>query len=115
MLLFDFRQQKTVAAYRGFTGGIRQVSCQPNNPTVVSIGLDRFIRVHHINEKTPIYKSYLKSRLNAVLLRKDFSVDQLDEPTAEKEAAKSTGCDVLWSNMEVICEDKAKKGRKRKA
>lgn len=101
MLLYDFRQQKVVHAYRGFTGSIRQIVCHPTKPLVVSVGLDRFIRLHHLDRQTPLHKAYLKSRLNVVLMRRDFGVlgDQdvdLDEEIVDTEK------DTLWNTMEVI-------------
>ena len=101
MLLFDFRQQKVVHAYRGFTGSIRQIACHPSKPFVVSVGLDRFVRVHHLDRQTPIQKAYLKSRLNAVLMRQNFDIEeiQVEDPTAETADVEK---DLFWNTMEVI-------------
>ena len=89
-----------IHAYRGYTGSIRQVVCHPEKPYVVSVGLDRFVRVHHLSRQTPLFKTYLKSRLNSVLIRTDFDIEfeEEEEPQAEKEVAE----DPLWKNMEVI-------------
>lgn len=62
MVLFDFRQQKVIHAYRGFTGSIRELVCHPTSPLIASVGLDRFLRVHHLDQQAPLFKSYLKSR-----------------------------------------------------
>lgn len=98
-VLFDFRQMQIIHAYRGYTGSIRQVICHPEKPYVVSVGLDRFVRVHHLSRQTPIFKTYLKSRLNSVLIRKDFDIEmEEEEPQAETEVAE----DPLWKDMEVI-------------
>lgn len=99
MLLFDFRQQKVVHAYRGFTGSIRQLVCHPSKPFMVSVGLDRFVRVHHLDRQTPVYKTYLKSRLNTVLIRQDFDVGDFEE--------KAVAGDI-WNEMEVIKEKGSK-------
>ena len=115
MLLFDMRTMKTVHAYRGFTGSIREIYCHPTNPLILSVGLDRFLRVHHYNSQKPVYKSYLKSRLNAVLVRKDFNTScSVDE---EVDVDSGLVTDNLWNNMEVICEgnSSSKKTRKRRA
>jgi ribosome biogenesis protein NSA1 len=101
MLLFDFRQQKVIHAYRGFTGSIRQIVCHPTKPLVVSVGLDRFVRVHHLDRQTPLFKNYLKSRLNTVLMRKDFGV--LDHQDLElNEETINVEKDSFWNTMEVI-------------
>ena len=100
MLLVDFRQLKVVHAYRGFTGSIRQVVCHPSKPIMASVGLDRFVRVHHLDRQTPVYKTYLKSRLNTLLMRQDFDLaegEEAEEPTADG--------DLIWNNMEVIKEN----------
>lgn len=122
VLLFDLRQMRTVHAYRGFTGGVREVFCHPVSPLIVSVGLDRFIRVHHLDSKVPVHKAYLKSRLNAIVVRKDFHLVDIDEQethaVADKEASVATAAsDSLWNEMEVICEEKGspRKSRKRKA
>ena len=103
MLLFDFRQQKVIHAYRGFTGAIRQLMCHPSKPFVVSVGLDRFVRLHHLDRQTPFHKAYLKSRLNAVLIRQDFNIDT---DNAEELTVETIGNekDSFWSEMEVIKE-----------
>ena len=98
-VLFDFRQQKVINAYRGYTGAIRQAICHPERPYVVSVGLDRFVRVHHLDRQTPLFKTYLKSRLNGVLMRREFDVEfEEEKPMDETEVAE----DPLWKNMEVI-------------
>ena len=119
MLLFDFRQLKAIHAYRGFTGGIRELVCHPTSPLVMSVGLDRFLRVHHFDKQTPLFKSYLKSRLNTLLVRKDFSIEMPDSQDVDgdsQEVQKSTVEDALWNTMEVISDDKIipRKIRKRK-
>lgn len=101
MLLFDFRQQKVVHAYRGFTGAIRQIVCHPTKPLVVSVGLDRFVRVHHLDRQTPLHKAYLKSRLNVVLMRQDFGVLD-DQDLDPNEEILETEKDSFWNTMEVI-------------
>ena len=121
MLLFDMRNMKTVRAYRGFTGGIRDVICHPTSPVIVSVGLDRFVRVHRYDSQTPILKTYLKSRLNTLLLRKDFNLN-IDSETVEalegdQGSKTATADNDLWNAMEVVCEDKPpiQRNRKRKA
>jgi len=104
MVLFDFRQQKVIHAYRGFTGSIRELVCHPTSPLIASVGLDRFLRVHHLDQQAPLFKSYLKSRLNTLLMRKDFQIELLDNETQSEK--KSVAEDPLWNTMEVISDDK---------
>jgi len=114
MVLFDFRQQKVIHAYRGFTGGIRELACHPTSPFVASVGLDRFLRVHHFDQQAPVFRSYLKSRLNTLLMRKDFRIDLPDDDVQLEQKAGVE--DPLWNTMEVISDDKIvpRKIRKRK-
>lgn len=45
-----------VQRYKGAEGGIRAVACHPNEDIVVSCGLDRYLRIHDINNKQLIHK-----------------------------------------------------------
>lgn len=111
MVLFDFRQQKVVHSYKGSLGAIREISAHTTKPLIVSVGLDRYIRVHHIDKQTPLHKTYLKSKLNAVLMRRNFDIE-MQEEEEEKAVLESdviyVETDPLWKDMEVITEKSSK-------
>ena len=45
-----------VHCYRGFAGSIRCVECHPTLPLVASCGLDRYLRVHDLEETHLLHK-----------------------------------------------------------
>ncbi|XP_013382199.1 WD repeat-containing protein 74 [Lingula anatina] len=73
MALVDFRKGRMVQCYKGFAGGIRCIQCHPTLPLVASCGLDRHLRIHDTNTKELLHKVYLKSRLNCLLLRTEWT------------------------------------------
>lgn len=91
MALFDFRKefkgtQGMFRKFKGCVGAIRSIDCASNG-YFASVGLDRFMRVYHVDKKKVEHTMYLKSRLNRVVLRKDFDPCQMN-PEQEKEEAE---------------------------
>uniref|UniRef100_L7LYM0 Uncharacterized protein n=1 Tax=Rhipicephalus pulchellus TaxID=72859 RepID=L7LYM0_RHIPC len=99
--LLDIRRKGMVHVYKGVAGSIRAVCCHPTLPIVASCGLDRFVRVHDLHSRLLITKLYLKSRLNCLLMRTDFTVED-EEENKDKEVA--TADDELWEEMEEVNE-----------
>lgn len=63
MNLVDLRNPgKILNTYKGFVGGITAISCPTNNPYIVSVGLDRYLRVHDLNTKELLQKVNLKKK-----------------------------------------------------
>jgi len=85
--------------FGGFGGSIRSISAHPDSPYFVSCGLDRHLYLHHLNQKKPIKKLYLKSRLNCVLMTDRFQLES-HETAAEK--LKDT---VHWQNIDMEALD----------
>lgn len=86
LALFDFRAEHKgmhgmVRKYKGCVGSVRSVACARQSGHFAAVGLDRFLRVFAVDSKKIVAKMYLKSRLNAVVLRPDF------DPRREEEAA----------------------------
>ncbi|XP_049267003.1 WD repeat-containing protein 74 isoform X2 [Rhipicephalus sanguineus] len=77
--LLDIRRKGMVHVYKGVAGSIRSVCCHPTLPIVL----------------------YLKSRLNCLLMRTDFTVEDEEENKDEEEAAAD---DELWEEMEEVDE-----------
>uniref|UniRef100_A0A7E4VJT2 WD_REPEATS_REGION domain-containing protein n=1 Tax=Panagrellus redivivus TaxID=6233 RepID=A0A7E4VJT2_PANRE len=70
--LFDLRADtaKVYLKLKGFAGSVRSVDAHPTEPWVVSVGIDRHVRLHSLDVKgKPIKKLYAKVRLNCVLLK----------------------------------------------
>uniref|UniRef100_A0A6M2CRU3 Putative ribosome bioproteinsis protein nsa1 ovary overexpressed n=1 Tax=Rhipicephalus microplus TaxID=6941 RepID=A0A6M2CRU3_RHIMP len=99
--LLDIRRKGMVHVYKGVAGSIRAVCCHPTLPIVASCGLDRFVRVHDLHSRLLITKLYLKSRLNCLLMRTDFTIEDEEENKDRKEA---TVDDELWEEMEEVDE-----------
>jgi len=55
----DLRMGRTAQNYKGFVGAVRDIACHPSEPYIVSVGLDRFLRVHHRTTKQLLLKVYL--------------------------------------------------------
>ncbi|TDH15460.1 hypothetical protein EPR50_G00031650 [Perca flavescens] len=113
MAVLDLRRGLVRGALKGLAGGVRALQCHPSQPLVASCGLDRFLRIHGLEDRAPRHKVYLKSRLNCVLL----AGRALE---AEAGVAGATGGaqdvkeedgeeDDLWETMERVEETTAKR------
>lgn len=57
MNLIDLRSPgKILNTYKDFVGSVSAISCTKNNPYIISVGLDRYLRVHHLNTKQLLQK-----------------------------------------------------------
>ncbi|XP_076748602.1 WD repeat domain 74 lethal (2) k09848 isoform X1 [Xylocopa sonorina] len=75
MNLVDLRNPgKVLNTYKGFVGGVTAIACSKSEPYVVSISLDRHLRIHHIDTKELLKKVYLTSKMTCMLLRSEFSL-----------------------------------------
>lgn len=64
MKLVDLRGKRSVVkSYKGSVGSIRSIACTPNEPFVVSVGLDRFIKVHNIHTAELLHKVYFSKQI----------------------------------------------------
>jgi len=100
--------------YRGCTGAIRSIDCHHVHKSFAVVGLDRFVRVFDINQPKAIQKMYLKSKLNHVLLTKDFNPEMV-KPEAviheqkkmhtkkkQKQPIVKEDGDEFWAKLPVI-------------
>lgn len=83
--LCDLRMGRQVHALKGLAGGVREVQCHPTLPYSVSVSLDRFLLVHNLETRQLLHKVYLKSRLNCVLMRRNFALRPEEYPEEEEE------------------------------
>uniref|UniRef100_A0A131XRG4 Putative wd-repeat protein n=1 Tax=Ixodes ricinus TaxID=34613 RepID=A0A131XRG4_IXORI len=100
--LLDLRRKGMVHVFKGMAGSVRSVVCHPTLPLVASCGLDRFFRLHDLQTHMLLSKMYLKSRLNCLLLRTDFSVSEEAEKQEDAEAEPAD--DEIWQDMEEVEE-----------
>ncbi|XP_075214711.1 WD repeat domain 74 lethal (2) k09848 [Lycorma delicatula] len=135
MFLVDLRNKGILLNhYKGFVGGIKQIACPPKEPYIISVGLDRNIRVHNLNKQL-MFKEYLQSRLTCVLLRSNFSMieqesyeeieikEEIVEVKEEKdeeyikestENEKDQEYEEIFKNMETVGEKRSKLQHKKK-
>lgn len=57
MNLIDLRKPaKVLNTYKGSVGAITGIACSRTEPYIISVGLDRFLQIHHINTKELLRK-----------------------------------------------------------
>ncbi|XP_058267183.1 WD repeat-containing protein 74 isoform X2 [Hemibagrus wyckioides] len=103
----DLRKGLVRGCMKGTAGSVRGLQCHPSLPLVASCGLDRFLRIHNLQDRTLIHKVYLKSRLNCVLLssRDLQSVSEEEEQLGETKTEE----DEVWDAMETVTEKSSKR------
>lgn len=69
-----------VHTYKGFTGGISDVSLDASGKLLVSACLDRYVRVHNVDSCVLMYQCYVKSKATRVLLR-----ESMEDPNATED------------------------------
>ncbi|KAG7219362.1 hypothetical protein INR49_019094 [Caranx melampygus] len=105
--MLDLRKGLVQGCLKGLAGGVRWLQCHPSQPVVASCGLDRFLRIHSLEDRKLLHKVYLKSRLNCLLLAsRDLedgggAVEGANQEVKEEED--------VWDAMEQVEEDKSKK------
>ncbi|XP_036451298.1 WD repeat-containing protein 74 isoform X1 [Colossoma macropomum] len=109
--VLDLRKGLVRGCMKGLAGGVRGLQCHPSSPLLASCGLDRFLRIHSLEDRSTVHKVYLKSRLNCVLLSsRDLELVGSDA-AGEVEEVKEEERDEVWDSMETVRE----KGEKRAA
>lgn len=105
MAVIDLRQGRLLKTLKGLAGSIRSIQCHPTLPLVASCGLDRFLRVHSIEDKKLLYKVYLKSRLNCLLMtrREKWEEEEILLSAAAQDEVKDED-DEVWTSMETVTE-----------
>lgn len=58
-----------IHTYKGFIGGITDLSLDSSGKYLASSCLDRYVRVHHVDSCVLQYQCYVKSKANRILLR----------------------------------------------
>lgn len=64
--VYDVKAGAFHGAIKGIGGSVRSTDIHPSLPYIVSVGLDRFLRINHIRSRQSIAKVYLKSQSTAV-------------------------------------------------
>ncbi|KAK3104105.1 hypothetical protein FSP39_024457 [Pinctada imbricata] len=106
----DVRTGKVVNLFKGFAGGIRDIQCHASEPIVASCGLDRYLRVHDLNTRALLHKFYLKSRLNCIVLSKNWELKNIEDDDCKliggnvtvKNELTSDGEDDVWDQLKTV-------------
>nr|XP_034196021.1 WD repeat-containing protein 74 [Osmia lignaria] len=135
MKLVDLRKpSKVLNTYKGFLGSVTGIACSTSEPYVVSVSLDRYLRIHHIDTKQLLRKVYLTSRISSILLHSGFSLPKennvnedsrkntngVDEYLKEehdnvpRDQNSDTDYDILFDKMQVVGDKKHKAMTERK-
>lgn len=111
LAILDLRKGRPIQVFKGFSGAIRAVEHHPTLPVIVSCGLDRYLHIHSVEDKSH-QKIYLKSRLTSLLLKKNW--DMGNETDNDKEIVVKAEVlsdenddddnddDQIWENMEIV-------------
>lgn len=125
MSAIDIRNGKNLGSYKSFSGSVNDIQCHKTEPLVASCGLDKFLRIHHVDTRQLVDKIYLKSGLKSLLFSKAYkqvSDDVKNDKNKRKHSEKKEGeedsdDDDVWDNMGVVEDDavdkKTKKHRKK--
>lgn len=109
--ILDLRQGLVRGCVKGLAGSVRGLQCHASSPLLASCGLDRFLRIHSLEDRSTLQKVYLKSRLNCVLLssKRLELLREDDAGEVEEVNEKEEERDEVWDFMETVRE----KGDKR--
>ncbi len=67
VLRVDVGTGKVISKYKSFTGSVRRLQVHPTlHNVLLSISIDRILRVHHIETRKLLMRMYLKQRLNTM-------------------------------------------------
>ncbi|XP_044017509.1 WD repeat-containing protein 74 [Aphidius gifuensis] len=105
MNLIDLRKPgKVLNTYKDFVGGITAIHCTKNE--VVSVGLDRYLRIHDLVTKKLQQKTFLTSKLKCLLVRRNFNFNEIkaEEDDNDKDGNDS-GDDSLDEMMDESIDD----------
>lgn len=107
--LLDLRKGVVRGCLKGLAGGVRWLQCHSSQPVVASCGLDRFLRIHSLEDRKLQHKVYLKSRLNCLLLVSRDLQDGNETGTESQDVKEEEEAsdDEVWNNMERV-EEKRK-------
>ncbi|XP_026195263.1 WD repeat-containing protein 74 [Anabas testudineus] len=108
--MLDLRKGLVRGCLKGLAGGVRGLQCHPSQPVVASCGLDRFLRIHNLEDRKLQHKVYLKSRLNCLLLASrdlEEGGGATEQEGGSQEVKEEE--DEVWDTMEQVQEVEKRK------
>ncbi|XP_062870076.1 WD repeat-containing protein 74 [Trichomycterus rosablanca] len=109
LAVLDLRKGLVRGCMKGVAGSVRGLQCHPTLPLVASCGLDRFLRIHNLQDRTLLHKVYMKSRLNCVLLSSKDPQCCVSDVDGLVEELKAEDEDEVWGAMETVTEKSGKR------
>ncbi|XP_037123517.1 WD repeat-containing protein 74 isoform X2 [Syngnathus acus] len=111
--VLDLRKGLVRGCFKSLCGSVRGLQCHASQPLVASCGLDRFLRIHSLEDRRVQHKVYLKSRLNCLLLA-SRNLEDLDDAGDAGQEVKEEDNDVdeVWDAMEQVREQEENLKRK---
>lgn len=107
--LIDLRSTKRcIRTYKSFTGGVTGLVCDISSPVVISTSLDRFLRIHDLDNKNLLYKKYLKQSLTQLVMKPIFKEEPKEEDQLTKEDVDEE-FEAMFDDMETITEKPKKR------
>ncbi|XP_039625287.1 WD repeat-containing protein 74 [Polypterus senegalus] len=110
--VIDLRQGRLLRCLKGFAGSVRALQCHRSLPLVASCGLDRFLRIHNLEDKQLLHKVYLKSRLNCLLLTSKENIQEQEEKVQESQ--EEVKDDEIWAAMPTVTDEVSAKRKMKK-
>ncbi|KAM9317741.1 WD repeat-containing protein 74 [Pholidichthys leucotaenia] len=107
--VLDLRKGLVRGCIKGLSGGVRGLQCHPSQPLVASCGLDRFLRIHGLEDRKLRHKVYLKSRLNCLLLGSQDLEEGAEAVELREEVKEEGEEDEVWDTMEQVEEEVQKR------
>ncbi|XP_058490033.1 WD repeat-containing protein 74 [Solea solea] len=108
--MLDLRKGLVRGCLKGLAGGVRWLQCHPSQQVVASCGLDRFLRIHDLEDHKLQHKVYLKSRLNCLLLSSrnledgGAGAEEGNQEVKKEEGGEEEEDDEVWETMEQVKE-----------
>ncbi|XP_057662034.1 WD repeat-containing protein 74 [Diorhabda carinulata] len=121
MQLLDMKVGKCMKTFTTFAGSVTDIVCDPIEPYVFSTSLDRHLRVHHLETKELLQKTYMKVNLTTLLVtpavkeekKEQDERDNINSVNIEDGVDLDDEYETIFQNMEVVGEEKKKKKNKR--
>ncbi|CAG9859512.1 unnamed protein product [Phyllotreta striolata] len=108
MQLLDMKAGKCLKTFTSFTGSITSIACDPTEPIVVSVSLDKHLRMHHLETKELLQKVYMKVNLTSLLIRpvikEEITEGEEQSGNVETNQEIDDEYDNIFNNMEIVSD-----------
>lgn len=116
---FDMRTGKMLGAFKGkCSGSVRSIARHPELPLIATCGLDRYVRVFHVETRQLLTKVFLKQQLAAVVFDSKYSAADPSRSNPAVVKGVTDNGEVAEKDTQVIpggiaCTKKPKRPRQR--